>query len=291
MHDDRQRLHPSERDRRIQHLLLLEGCVNLVVVVAKALVGFTTGSFAILGDAIHSLTDVANNVVALVVMRMAGTPPDREHPYGHRKFETLAVFGLASLLTVLAFELGVRTLERSAHPVARHGWGLVLMLVVLGVNITITLWQRYWARRLNSDILRADANHTLSDVLTTVVVIVGWQGAARGYPWLDSVFALGVAALVLYLAYGLFKRAIPVLVDSIAAEPEALTDTVRRVAGVRKVHRIRSRWIGSTPSVDVVIAVDPALSTVQAHTIADTIENVLSQQFGMDDVTIHIEPD
>lgn len=291
MNDDRQRLHPSERDRRIQHLLILEGCVNLVVVVAKALVGFTTGSFAILGDAIHSLTDVANNVVALVVMRMASTPPDREHPYGHRKFETLAVFGLASLLTVLAFELGVRTLERSAHPVARHGWGLVLMLVVLGVNITITLWQRYWARRLNSDILRADANHTLSDVLTTVVVIVGWQGAARGYPWLDSVFALGVAALVLYLAYGLFKRAIPVLVDSIAAEPEALTDTVRRVAGVRKVHRIRSRWIGSTPSVDVVIAVDPALSTVQAHTIADTIENVLSQQFGMDDVTIHIEPD
>lgn len=291
MHDDRQPPHPSKRDRRIQHLLILEGFVNLVVVVAKALVGFSTGSFAILGDAIHSLTDLANNVVALVVMRIAGTPPDREHPYGHRKFETLAVFGLASLLTILAFELGVRTLERSAHPVARHGWGLVLMLGVLGVNITITLWQRYWARRLNSDILRADAHHTLADVLTTVVVIVGWQGAARGYPWLDSVFALGVAVLVLYLAYGLFKHAIPVLVDSIAAEPEALSDTVRGVAGVRKVHRIRSRWIGTTPSVDVVIAVDPALSTVQAHAIADAIEAVLSEQFGMDDVTIHIEPD
>jgi cation diffusion facilitator family transporter len=289
--DDRQPPRPSQRDQRIQHLLILEGFVNLVVVVAKALVGFSTGSFAILGDAIHSLTDLANNVVALVVMHLAVAPPDREHPYGHRKFETLAVFGLASLLTVLAFELGMRALERGVYPVARHGWGLALMLGVLGVNITITLWQRYWAKRLNSHILRADAHHTLADVLTTVMVIVGWQGAARGYPWLDPVFALGVAVLVLYLAYGLFKHAVPVLVDSIAAEPEVLRDTVRQVAGVRKVHRIRSRWVGSAPSVDVVIAVDPALSTVQAHAIADAIEAVLAEQFGMDDVTIHIEPD
>jgi cation diffusion facilitator family transporter len=291
VHEDRQRASLSKRDRLIQRLLILEGCVNLVVVVAKAFVGFSTGSFAILGDAIHSLTDLANNIVALVVIRVAGTPPDREHPYGHRKFETLAVFGLASLLTVLAFELGLRALERSAYPIVSHGWGLVLMLVVFGVNLAVTLWQRYWATRLHSDILRADAHHTLADVLTTAVIIIGWQGASRGYLWLDSVFAVGVALLVLCLAYGLFKRAIPVLVDTIAAEPEALTATVQRVQGVRQVLRIRSRWIGSTPSVDVVIAVDPTLSTAQAHAIADVIEDALSRQFGIDDVTIHIEPD
>ena len=147
----------TQRDRRVRKILVLEGLANVVVLFAKTLVGLSTGSFVILGDALHSLTDVANNVVALVVVRVAGTPPDREHPYGHRKFETLAVFGLATMLTVLACELALRALERGDRPIARHGWGLAVMLGVFGVNIGIALWQGYWARRLNSEILRADA--------------------------------------------------------------------------------------------------------------------------------------
>ena len=279
-----------QRDQLVRRVIILEGLANIGVLVAKVLVGWSTGSFAVLGDAIHSLTDVANNIVALVIIRVAHTPPDREHPYGHRKFETLAVFSLATLLTVLAIELALRAIQRDAHPVGRHGWGLAVMLGVLGVNVGISLWQARWARRLNADILRADARHTMADALTTIVVIAGWQFAAMGYLWLDAVFALGVAALVLYLAYGLFKRAIPVLVDRIAEEPEALTAAVRSVSGVRQVRRVRSRWVGSTPSVDVVIAVDPLLSTIEAHAIADNIESLLKQRFDMEDVTIHIEP-
>jgi len=279
-----------QRDRLVRRIILLEGAANVVVLLAKVVVGLSTGSFAVLGDAVHSLTDVANNIVALVVVRIADTPPDREHPYGHRKFETLAVFGLATLLTVLAIELALRALERGEHPVTRPGWGLAVMLGVLGVNLGITLWEGYWARRLHSDILRADARHTMADVLTTVVVIVGWQFAAMGYFWLDAVFAFSVAVLVLCLAYGLFKRAIPVLVDHMAAAPEMLTESVRSVPGVRQVRRVRSRWVGATPSVDVVIAVDSQLSTIQAHAIADDIETLLQKQYAMEDVTIHIEP-
>lgn len=278
------------RDRLVRNLILLEGCANLVVLLAKAAVGWSTGSFAILSDAIHSLADVANNGVALVVVRVAGAPPDREHPYGHRKFETLAVFGLATLLTVLAIELALRAIERGEHQVIQHDWSLAIMLGVLAVNLSIALWQGYWARQLNSDLLRADARHTLADVLTTVVVIVGWQLAAAGHLWLDVVFAFCVAALVLWLAYGLFRRAIPVLVDGMAAAPEALSESVRSVPGVRQVRRIRSRWIGTTASVDVVIAVDPQLSTVEAHAIADAIEALLQQQYAVEDSTIHIEP-
>ena len=283
-------LDTTQRDRLVRRAILFEGVANLIVLVAKVVVGWSTGSFAVLGDAIHSLTDVANNVVALVVVRVAGMPPDREHPYGHRKFETLAVFGLATLLTVLAIEIGIRAIERGDHPVVRHGWGLAVMLGVLGVNIGITLWQVYWARRLNSDILHADAHHTLADVLTTIVVIAGWQFAAMGYLWLDTVFAFIVAGLVLWLAYGLFKRAVPALVDRIAEEPEALTEAVRSVPGVRQVRRVRSRLAGTSPAVDVVIAVDPQLATIEAHTIADAIEALLHQRYAMEDVTVHIEP-
>jgi len=97
----------SQRDKQIQRVILIEGSANLIVLIAKLFVGLSTGSLAILADAIHSLTDVANNIVAWIVVRLSSLPADRKHPYGHRKFETLAVFGLAALLTVLAFELGI----------------------------------------------------------------------------------------------------------------------------------------------------------------------------------------
>lgn len=281
----------GRRDLQVRRVLLLEGSANLAVLLVKAVVGVSTGSMAILGEALHSLTDLTNNAVGLVVVRIASTPPDREHPYGHRKFETLAVFGLATLLTVLAFEIALRAVERGERTVAQSGWGLVLMLIVLGVNLSIALWEGYWARRLASEILHADARHTLSDVLTTVAVIVGWQLAALGYAWLDTLFALGVAAFVMVLAFGLFKRAVPILVDRIAEEPEALAEAVRAVVGVRKVRRIRSRGAGSEPAVDVVITVDAHLPTAEAHAVADTIETVLRQQFAIEDVTVHIEPD
>lgn len=285
---------PADRGRRdlwVRRVLLCEGSANLAVLIAKTVVGVSTGSMAILGDALHSLTDLANNLVALVVVRIASTPPDREHPYGHRKYETLAVFGLATLLTVLAFEIVLRAIEQGERDVVRHGWGLVLMLAVLGVNLSIALWQGYWARRLGSEILRADARHTMADVLTTVAVIGGWQLAALGYAWLDTLFALGVAVFVMVLAYSLFKRAVPILVDRIAEEPEALTEAVRAVVGVKKVRRVRSRWAGSEPAVDVVITVDARLPTAEAHAVANAVETVLRQQFAIEDVTVHIEPD
>ena len=276
---------------KVRNVLLVEGACNLAVLVAKATVGFMTGSLALLGDAIHSLADFANNVVALVVIRIASEPPDREHPYGHQKFETLAVFGLAMLLAVLAIEIVIRAIDRSEREVVETGWALAVMLGVLVVNTGLALWERHWAHKLDSQILDADAQHTFADVLTTIVVIAGWQLAARGYPWLDTVFALLVALLVMYLSYGLFRRAIPVLVDTISHEPEEIVEILRDVDGVRKVRRVRSRWAGSKPAVDVVIAVAPELPTSAAHDVADAIEQVLLEKFSMDDVTVHIEPD
>ena len=162
---------------------------------------------------------------------------------------------------------------------------------MLAVNITVATWQRYWARRLESDILLADANHTFADVLTTVVVIGGWQLSAMGYAWLDTACALGVSGLVLYLAYGLFRRAFPVLVDRIAVAPEKLAATILSVPGVRTLRRVRSRSLGKSLTVDMVITVDPQLSTSAAHDIADAVERLLAERHHVSDTSIHIEPD
>ena len=243
---------------------------------------------------------------------------------GIKKFETLAVFGLAMLLAVLAIEIVIRAIDRSDREVVQTGWGLAVMLGVLVVNTGLAVWERRWAQKLGSQILNADAQHTFADVMTTIVVITGWQLAARGYPWLDTVFAL----LVMYLAYGLFRRAVPVLVDSISYEPEEIVEILRDVDGVRKVRstltlggveaRGRCRDSGrariadergprgrrrhtqgpkSTLTLGGVEARGRCRDSGRARIadergpVADAIEQVLLEKFSMDDVTVHIEPD
>lgn len=280
----------SRRDKDVQRIILVEGSVNVLVLIAKVAVGYATGSLAVMGDAIHSLTDVFNNVLAWLVIRLSCLPPDREHPYGHRKFETLAVFFLASLLVVLAFQLALHAINKEDSKVVNSAWGLGIMLCVLAVNISLATWERMWARRLKSDILLADASHTFADVLTTIVVIAGWQLSAMGYLWLDRACALGVAGLIFYLAYSLYKRALPILVDEFSLDPKLLSDVVLGVDGVLQVKNIRSRWIGADKSVDLVIRVNPELSTNESHNIATRVERRIEKKFGISDISIHVEP-
>ena len=277
-------------ERQVLRVILIEGLANLLVLAVKTFVGLSVGSMAILADALHSLTDVANNVIAFIVIRASRQPADRKHPYGHQKFEVLAVFVLATLLAVIAVEVASRAFTRGTAAVADSGLGLYLMIAVLFVNLALSVWQRGWALRLNAPILLADASHTFSDVLITLVVIVGWQLSARGMPWLDSLCAVGVALIILYLAWGLFKRVIPVLVDEQAIEPELVMKAISGVAGVEQVSRVRSRWIGPDRAVDVVVTVAAEMTTVESHDIADRIERLLEKDFQAADITVHVEP-
>ena len=262
----------------------------MIILVAKTTVGFYTGSSAILSDALHSLTDVFNNVVAFIISKVSASPPDKNHPYGHRKFETLAVFVLATLLSVIAIEIIIRAFERIGNPILPSRWGLIVMIGVLVVNILVTSWENYWARRLNSDLLKADARHTFSDVLVTIAVIVGWQLAVHGYPILDFIFAVLVSSLVLYLAYQLFRKSIPILVDEAAVDQTKIAHAIEQLDDVVKIERLRSRKIGQETFADVVVTVRSNMSTEESHNVADLIEEELYKKFGIDDVVVHVEP-
>lgn len=274
----------------VQKVLLIEGLANIIVMVIKLVIGIKTGSAAILGDAMHSLSDVANNIIAFLTARIAGQPPDREHPYGHHKFEQLAVFGLAMLLAIIAFELMLNAIRRFGQPVEQSIICLLLMICVLLVNIGITTWEHVWAKRLNSDLLKADARHTLVDVLTTITVLIGWQLSVYGFFGMDSVFAILVAGLIFYLAYDLFRKAVPILVDSVSHDPQLLIKALNRLPAVREVRRVRSRSVGIETVADVVISVDGGLSTKQSHEVANAIEELLAKEFDIQDVTVHVEP-
>ncbi|MFT6896299.1 MAG: cation diffusion facilitator family transporter [Paraglaciecola sp.] len=275
---------------QVKTVLLIEGCINLLITFTKLTVGFLTNSSAVIADALHSLTDVANNVMAWMAINMAKTPADNDHQYGHQKYEQLAVFGLAALLSIVAFEVFINALKRFGQEVEQSYLGLSILIVTLLINIGLTIWERYWAKRLDSDILQADASHTFSDVLTTLVVIVGWQLAAQGYYWLDTAFAIGVSAIIFYLAFKLFQRAIPILVDYSDVDPQAVSAAVNGVQNVNAVLRVRSRTSGKGRVADVIVTVDPNLSTIDSHLIADEIEKVLADKFNIQDVVVHIEP-
>ena len=277
-------------DRKVRLILISEGLANLIVLIAKTIVGFYTGSSAILSDALHSLVDVFNNVFAFIISKVSSSPPDQNHPYGHRKFETLAVFVLATLLSVIAIEVVIRAYERIGNPILHSRWALIVMLGVLVVNIAISSWETYWAKRLNSDLLRADARHTFSDVLVTIGVIVGWQVAVRGYPIIDFIFAICVSALVFYLAYQLFRKTIPVLVDQSAVDQTKVANAIEQLQDVVKIERLRSRTIGQETFADVVVTVRANMSTEESHKVADLIEEELLEKFGINDVVVHIEP-
>jgi cation diffusion facilitator family transporter len=275
----------------VRKVLLIEGSVNALITVSKMTVGLMTGSAAVIADAVHSLTDLANNLFAWLAVKIAESPADSSHPYGHQKFEQLAVFALASLLTIVAFEVIVNAVERFGQPVEQSMLGLVILISSLLINIGLTLWEGHWAKRLDSEILHADATHTLSDVLTSAVVIIGWQLAARGYYWIDTVFALIVSGIIFYLAFKLFQRAIPVLVDQSRYPPEELKAAVNDIPAVITVGNIRSRDTGKGQVADVTLTVSASLSTLESHQIADKVESVLADKFDIQDVVVHIEPD
>jgi len=280
----------ADRHRRIRRVLLIEGLSDVFFLVVKVVVGLQTGSTAILSDAVHSLTDLTNNVVGFLFLRVASAPPDREHPYGHNKFEALAVFGIAVAIVLMAIQVLVRAFTSVRAEIDQSPVGLALMGMVLVVNIGFTAWEHRQAHRLDSDLLRADATHTLSDVAITVAVIGGWQIAVRGHTWIDTVLAVAVAAFVIWLAYTLFRRSIPVLVDQTVADADGLEALVASIDGVRGVTQIRSHQAGSEKLVEVVVTVHGGLSTTDSHAIADEIERRVGEQIGGVRVQVHVEP-
>lgn len=283
--------HRRSNSKQVERVLIVEGVGNCCAVVAKLIVGLYTGSLAIISDAVHSMSDVANNVIAIVLMRVANRPADENHPYGHKKFETLAVFGLAVMLAILAWEIGSRAIQADLQPPVEATWAIWTMLGVLAFNIGITAWERREAKRLHSSILHADATHTFGDALTTIAVIVGWQISARGLPWLDRALAMAIAAFVLYLAFRLFLRALPSLTDEAAVDADEATRIALEIPGVESVRRVRSRWIADSAALDMIITVGRDRSTAEAHELTDAIEDRLELSLGVEDITIHVEPE
>lgn len=274
-------------------MLLLTLVLNVLVVVLKALVGWWTGSLSLMADALHSVTDSANNVLGLVTNQLASPQPDRDHPYGHQKFEAVGALGIAAFLGIACFEILKGAVERlviASEPVTMNAISLWVMLFVLGVNIFVAFYERRVGHRLGSNILVADAEHTMSDIWITITVLGGLIGVWAGVQWLDVLLAFPVALLVIRSGWVVLSANLPWLVDEMAIAPEAIHAVVMRVPGVLNCHNIASRGLlGRQVFIDMHLIVEPK-DVLSAHNITEQVEQQLEEEYGPTRVTIHVEP-
>ena len=266
---------------------------NLAVVAAKSLVGLRAGSLAILGSALDSSVDALNNVLALIVVRVAAKEPDEDHPYGHGKFETLGALAIVGFLSITCFELirgAVNELLQGAHPVGVTDSQLAVLVLTLGVNVVIAWYENRRGRELRSELLVADAAHTRADALITVAVLAGVLFARQGWWWIDPVVAIAVALVIVLVAYRILVRTVPVLVDQRALPTGEIRQTAETVPGVKSAYGIRSRGPSDLRYAEVTIAVDPKADVAAAHAIADQVEERLKNDLQLHEVTVHVEP-
>ncbi|MBI3308823.1 MAG: cation transporter [Candidatus Melainabacteria bacterium] len=278
--------------RDVKKILIVILVLNIIVLFIKIVAGIMTRSLSILSDAAHSGIDAFNNIVGLFVLKFAAEPPDKEHPYGHGKFETLAAFGIVVFLAITCVEILQTSIGRLIHPVNlplfKIGVVWILVLTLL-INIFVWIYERGRGKLLKSDLLIADATHTGSDVLITLSVLGSQYFIAHGIYWIDPVVAIIIAFIIARAGYEVVTSTVPILVDEAWLDPANISKSAMKINGVKSCYDIYSRRSPSLAFIECKIKVVPK-DLYTAHQIADQVEGKLREDFGDCKVTVHVEP-
>ncbi|MCG6941223.1 MAG: cation diffusion facilitator family transporter [Thiohalocapsa sp.] len=286
-----------ERREAVTRTALVGALANLVLSGVKIAVGWVGHSHALIADGVHSLSDLATDALVWIAGHHASRAPDLEHPYGHGRYETVATLALALLLMLVALGVGWDATKRLFEPESLATPALITLYAALG-SILVKEWL-YWytlayAKRVRSDMLRANAWHHRSDAISSIVVLVGIAGTIAGLPYLDAVAAVIVAVMIARIAWELGVDAARELVDTglDAERLAAVRTTILKVGGVRDLHMLRTRSLGGIVSTDVHVLVDPYISVSEGHLISVKVEQELKRRFDeIEDVIVHIDPE
>ena len=297
MNHTAQDLTNNPRYLEVRKVTLIGSVVDLLLGVAKILVGWLAHSQALIADGLHSLSDLATDFVVLYAAKHSHREADEDHPYGHGRIETLTTVGLGITLIAVAFGIGYDATRRMNEPDLLFVPGMfalgVAFVSVIAKEI-IYQYTRNAAVRLRSNMLMANAWHSRSDAISSIVVVIGVGGAMMGYPYLDAVAAIAVAVMIAKIGFDLVRASTKELIDT-ALEPEvvdAIRKEISKVEGVRALHMLRSRRSGGDALVDLHVQVDPCISVSEGHQIGDTVRRRLLKRIDeVTDVTVHIDPE
>jgi cation diffusion facilitator family transporter len=268
--------------------------LNVGVAAAKITLGYSTGAISVLSDGFHSLTDAASNVVGLVGVRVAGRPPDEDHPYGHRKYETVAAAAVAVFLLLVMVEVLRNAFNHLTGRAAPHEItvaSFIVMLVTVGINLIVIAYESRESERLASEVLLADAMQTRSDVWSSLTVLAALIGARLGLPILDPLAALVVAVFIGYAGFQIARAATAILSDRIVIADADLERVVMGVPGVLGCHQIRTRGSADHVFLDLHVWLPAEMRLTEAHAISHVVKDRLMGRYPqIADAVIHIEP-
>ena len=271
--------------------------VNIFLTVIKIGMGIFGQSAALIADGIHSLSDLLSDLFVIIAIKLGSREADYDHPYGHRRFETMATVLLGLGLIVIAGGIAWDVTERMLHPErllipSRDTMGIAL------ISILANEWLYQYTKRVGeetrSKLLLANAWHHRSDAISSIVVLFGIAAVLAGYPFADAVAAVIVALMVAKIGLTLVMESINELVDT--SLPEPLVKEIRRVIktsdGVRGIHLLRTRQMGEDAYVDAHIVVDPRITVSEGHMIGDVVRDALKKEFDdIVDVLVHVDPE
>ncbi len=301
-HDHHYHFVPGEagdaaRFQAAKRVTIVGAVVNALLSLAKVVVGYIGQSQALIADGVHSLSDLVTDAMVLFAAKHSSREADESHPYGHARIETAVTVALGAVLILVGLGISVDAMQRLFHPEQLLAPGAVaLVAAVISVLAKEGLY-RYTlvvARRIRSNLLRANAWHHRTDAASSVVVIFGVVATMAGLPYFDAIAAIGVALMIAKVGWDLAWHSVRELVDTglEADRIEAIERVIVNVDGVRAMHMLRTRRMGQDALVDVHILVDPRLSVSEGHHISETVRTRVIQEIDeVQDVLVHIDPE
>lgn len=283
----------ADRKRSIQKVLLITLFLNISVSIAKIIYGGLTNSVAIYSDGFHSLFDGISNIGGLIAICIASHPPDKEHPYGHRKFETVFTIFIGVSMCLVALEVirnAYEALIKLKQPEIDEK-AFFILFITLMVNIFVVRYERKKGKELKSEFLIADSAHTKTDIYITIGVIISVIITKLGYPVVDPIGGLIVAIFIAKEAIKIIKESANVLADRTVIGEEKIASILKTCNGIKAYKDIRTRGTNGQIFVDLKILVTPSISVSEAHDIAEKVEKIIKDEFpDVIDVMVHIEP-
>lgn len=278
----------------VKRILLYTLFLNLLVSLAKLSYGYVIKSLSMMADGYHSLFDGTSNVIGLIGVWFASHPPDKNHPYGHRKYETFASLGISILLFLACYKVLRDAYLRLRNPESPdvNIYSLLVMIGTIIINVYVMMWERRRGKELRSEILIADSLHTRSDLFASVSVLISLGAVKIGIPVIDPIAAFVIAILIGRTGYEILMEAGKVLSDYSRISPASIRNVALRVKGVRECHSIRTRGTSNHVYVDLRLHVPPEANIEEAHRLAHKVEELIKYEFPeVMEVVIHVEPE
>ena len=271
---------------------------NVLLSLLKLAAGIIAHSSAMISDAIHSASDVFSTFVVILGIHLASKEPDKDHPYGHERLECVAAIVLAIILFITGLGIGVQALENILQgnymDLQIPGLlALIAAMVSIAGKEAMYWYTRYYARRIDSGALMADAWHHRSDAFSSVGALVGIAGARLGFPVMDSIASLVIFVFIVKAAFDIFKDAMNKMVDHSCDDTteEEIRDCVMKNENVMGIDLLQTRIFGNKIYVDVEIRVDGSYTLQAAHHIAETVHDEIERNFPkVKHIMVHVNP-